>query len=174
MIYKLNTFSIAPHLVVLIFQCDVSTVFFAFIVSICSRCMSCAFSHTYSWCVDGWEDFFLCCNHHSYKNMICICFVSLSSFHTPHSMYSHIKLVIRNSRWEACDHLFHLLCFQQIGILSSYFLIVLNRFSVWCKADKLLAVTNILPSHHILCHGVDIFTVFGVSFLLLWFYFNFF
>ena len=98
--------------------------------------------------------------------MMYICFASLSSFHMSYSLYFYVKLFIRNGYLKGCDHLFHLNCFQQIDILSSYFLIVINRFLVWCKVDK---ITYSLLSYHILGHGVVILAICSQVVLLLWF-----
>lgn len=37
------------------------------------------------------------------KNMMCICFVSLSSFHMSHSVYFCITLFVRNRNLKVCD-----------------------------------------------------------------------
>lgn len=99
--------------------------------------------------------------------MMCICFASLSSFHVSYSLYFYVKLFIRNGYLKVCGRLFHLNCFQQTDILSSYFLIVINRFLVWRKVDK---ITYSLPSCHILCHGVVILAICSQVVLLLWFF----
>lgn len=109
--------------------------YFAFIFSICLHCMSWAF---YTQILYLWlHSRNFCCDVTSIliKDTMCICFASLSSFHMFHSTCFHLKLFKRNSNLRVCDHIFHHHCFQQIGVSSS-FLKVLNRFSVWCKADK--------------------------------------
>lgn len=88
-------------------------------------------------------------------------------FHVSYSLYFYVKLFIRNGYLKVCGRLFQSNCFQQTDILSSYFLIVINRFLVWCKVDK---ITYSLPSCHILCHGVVILAICSQVVLLLWFF----
>lgn len=108
------------------------------------------------------------------KNMMCICFVSLSSFHMSHSVYFCITLFVRNRNLKVCDHLFHLHGFQQIGILSSYFQMVSNRFSVWCKADKFLTVSHkYFTFLSYLISWSSYLTIFGQAVLLILFQFTF-